>query len=353
MSDFVFAESFSRYKVASFSDSDLTANFFSRWTNGALGSNSSINGTGRNGACLSLSASEALFVTLPHSARWVTGFAYRIDGNPNASGQDVIYSINNNAQGMFNLRQNFDGTMGIYAGTGVIIDVTDRTLHRGRWYYIEVDVTLSGSPVASCTAELRINGHVEASGTASTAVTVTDLLSQTADANVHRFSPAQGPGIGNSYDDMYIKNFAGYFGDVRIVKLVPNGDGGGGTKQWTPNSGTVHYDRVNTTPVDLTKYVEDATAGHIDSWEWEDCPSFSGTIKAVNIGMLARKDDEGTKSFRIVVGPAGALAQSQDFYVSDVTPEYFETSYQVDPNTGITWTQAGFNATLFGVELRS
>ncbi len=150
---------------------------------------------------------------------------------------------------------------------------------------------------------------------------------------------------------MYIKNTAGYYGDIRIVALFPNGDGA--TLQWTPSTGVTHYLMVNTHPVDLTKYLKDLTPGDIDTWDWEDCPGFSGTIPAINISMDARKDDEGTKSFKIVVGNTGTEAESDEFFVSNLTPEYYEFGLELDPGTGLPWTQVGFNAKQFGVKLIS
>ena len=346
MSLVVFAESFSRYKVTDFGDTDLQANFYSRYTNGGLSNNfASINSNGRNGACISVGrGSGSFFKTLPHSSEWVTGFAYRIDG-AGAGGVDEFYSIGNNNTLLFSLRQAIDGTLVMYAGPNVIA-VTERALLKSRWYYIEVDVSFSGSTITT-TAELRINGHVEASGSASTAVNISSLLSGNAKGNVHTFSALGAVGGGNSFDDVYIKNASGYYGDIRVVALFPNGDAS--PTDWTTHGSGTHYLDVNTHPVDLTKWVESNTVNQVDMWDWEDCPGFSGTIKAINIGLLARKNDEGTRSFKILTGST----LSDEFFVSDVTPEYYEWALETDPATGLAWTQVGFNATQWGPKLIS
>lgn len=343
--DIVFADSFSRYKVTDFSDTALQANFFSRYTNGGLSNSfSSINSNGRNGACISLGRGGGnFFKTLKHSTEWVTGFAYRIDGAGSA-GVDEFYSISNNATVLFSMRQAIDGTLAMYAGNSPI-GVTERALIKGRWYYIECDVVFSGNPV-SVTAEVRVNGHIEMTGTGSSSVSTADLLSQNAKGNVHTFTGLGALGGGCSFDDLYIKNATGYYGDIRVVALFPNGDGS--ASDWTPTAGS-HYQSVNTHPADLTNYVAASVVGDIDKWDWEDCPGFSGTIKAVNISMLARKDDEGTKSFKTITG----TTVSDDFFVSDVTPEYYEWSLEDDPAAGPGWTQVGFNATQWGVKLIS
>lgn len=344
----LFADSFSRYKVATCSDPDLFGNMVSRYTSVNNGPGVQIISTGRNGQGLTLFAGNGISKTLPHSGRWVTGFAFRYNTTP---GNSFIYSAANNNAPLVNIDLNLDGTLSIRAGNSNTIAVSARTLFQDRWYYVELDAEFSGTTPITCTAELRVNGHVEASGSGSTSVNASSLLSGDATANYHTLAGTPGPGGNCSFDDLYIKGSAGYYGDIRIIALFPDGDGA--TLQWTPNSGVVHFDRVNTHPVDYTKYLYEVLAGNIDTWDWEDCPGFSGTIKAINLSALARKDDEGTKSFKIVVGNTGSEAESDEFFVSDVTPEYYEYSLDEDPATSLPWTQAGFNAKQFGVKLIS
>lgn len=352
-----FAESFTRYKLASFADADLFADLASRWTLVSGGGLGTIIANGRNGQALRLGFGSAVAKTLPHSGRWVVGRAYRLAASP--FGNDAIYQLSNNTNVLFTLRQNVDGTLSMHAGVGgdPVIGVSERALDKGIWYYIEVDITIGGGSPLTVSAELRINAHVEASGVHDAPYNASQNLSFPStggvDANYHQFSGTSGSGGsgGCDMDDLYIKNNSGYYGDVRIVLLVPNGDGG--VSDWTPDSGSTHYDRVNSYPVDLTKYLETPTANDIDTWDWQDCPGFSGTIKAVNISMFARKDDEGTKSFKIVVGSSGTDGASDEYFVSDALGERYEWGQETDPATGIGWTQAGFNATQWGVKLIS
>jgi hypothetical protein len=322
----LFKDSFERYDVGSVS-SALLLNMLSRYT--SVSGTLSIVSTGRTGQCARMNQAS-IGKVLPHSSRWVTGFAYRRN-NPTA-GDQSRYEIFNNDNQMCRLLEDSDGTLSIRAGNSNTIAVTDRSLNTGVWYYLELDVTLSGTTPITCTAELRINGHVEASGSGSTGFNAADNLSQDATGNYHVFSGLTGVGKSADFDDIYIKNEAGYEGDVRIRAAYPSGDGG--TLQWTPESGTDHFAMVDTHPVDLTKWLETATPNDIDLWTVV-LPSFSGSIVAVNISVLARKDDEGTKSFKIVVGPTGTDALSDEFFVSDVTPEYYEFSLKLDPTTGL------------------
>jgi hypothetical protein len=353
-----FADSFSRYKIAHFDDAALAANFNSRYTASNLGVAQEIDNTGRTGQCLRMhAAGQSFFKTLRHASRWVVGFAFRADATSGAS--ETIYALLNNNLGIFSLRHNADRTLSLWGGPfifyGAPFATSTRALLQGRWYFLEVDISVSGTPNLIVTAELRINGKVECSGTltvpdaSGSPVPLTALISQDATANVHLFNSWLGILQGYSLDDLYIKTGAGYYGDLRIRARYPNGDAT--PLDWTPDSGTVHFDRVNTHPVDLTKNLSDDVPTHVDLWEWEDC-GISGTIVGIDIGILARKDDEGTKSFKIKVGGSPG-AESDEHNVSDVNPEYYEYCLEIDPNTGVAYTPASFNAILAGAELIS
>lgn len=332
MSFVLFKDSFDRYDVGALnSGSALLDNFLSRYTQ-VTGTPSIISG-GRNGQAIQM-GNAGFGKALAHGSRWVIGFAYRLNQAP--TGDDAIYSLQNNANQLFRLFQDADGTLSLRtgAGAGASVGVTSRAINENRWYFIEVDMTVGGGTPVTMTAELRINGHVEASGSGSTGFNATDNLSQAADANFHLFNGIPGVSASCDFDDLYIKNEAGYEGDIRNTPVYPSGDGG--TLAWTPSTGVSHFAMVDTHPVDLTKWLETATPGNIDLWTFV-LPTFTGSIVAVNFSVLARKDDEGTKSFKIVCGPTGTDALSDEFFVSDVTPEYYEFSLKLDPTTGAAW----------------
>ena len=342
-----FAESFERYDLGTATPgSALLANLQSRYTQ--VSGVPEIVSAGRTGQAIKLN--NAVFgKTMAHSSVWVTGFAYQLVSTP--TGNSIVYSLTNNINQMASVYQDADGTLQLRSGNANVIGVTTRGLDVKKWYYIEISVTLSGSTPIQAAVEVRINGQVQASGSGTTGFNSTDNLSGDATGNFHQFSGIPGVGNGSYFDDLYIKNTVGYYGDVRIIALYPNGEGD--TLDWTPSTGTTHYTMVNSHPLDLTTWLDDKTPTDIDTWNWQDCPGFSGSIPAVNISMDARKDDEGTKSFKIVVGNTGSEAQSDEYFVGAVYPEYYEFGMELDPGTGLPWTQAGFNAKQFGVELIS
>jgi hypothetical protein len=344
MSFYLFKDSFKRYKVAVAGDAALTANLAQRYT---FARNCAVDTSGGQGPELQLGGAS-IGKTTPHSSRWVIGHRYRYSSSGLIN--SAIYQLFNNATDLFELYQNADGTLSIRTqNAGLALGTTNRSLFSGVRYMVEWDIALSGATPIIATAELRINGHVEASGSGSTGFNSSSLLSGAADANLHVFNGAGGgAGTGSWFKDLYIKNEAGYEGDIKNVPLYPASDGG--LSAWTPNSGTTHFSRVNTHPVDITKFLSGATPGDFDLWGLDALPAFSGTIVGINISVLAQKDDEGTKSFKIVVGTTGTDAQSDEFFVSSNNPEYYEFSLKTDPNTGLAWTQAAINALIVGVK---
>jgi len=351
MSDYLFKDSFKRYKVATSADADLLANMRQRYTSAA---GFAIDNTGGlSGSRVELFLQNgAIAKTTPHAARWVVGHRYRYLSTALSNGS--IYELFNNDVLLAILRQNVDGTLSMLTNNGATsLLVTDRSLFSNTRYMLEWDIQLTGGTPITCAVELRINGHVEGSGSASSGINASSLLSFPTtggvDANRHKFSAAAGgAGTGSWITDLYLKNYASYEGDIRNVPLYPASDGG--ILDWTPNSGSTHFDRVNTHPVDITKFLKTATPGDIDLWGFDSLPAFSGTILGLNISVLVQKDDEGTKSFKIVVGSTGTDAESDEFFVSTTNPEYYEFSLKLDPATGLAWTAAGVNALIAGVK---
>lgn len=336
MSFVLFKDSFDRYGVGGVSGA-IFDNMVARYT-AVSGSGLEIISGGRNGQALSIGVG-AISKTLEHSSRWVVGFAVKCLGI--ASGNGRMYTINNNTDVLFSLIHDEDGTLSMRAGTSPPENfaVSTRALHVDRTYYIEVDVELSGSSPIVCTAELRINGTVECSGSHNTAHNAADTLSGDATGNYHTWVNGMGGvGSGMVFDDLYVKNEAGYEGDIRAVDIYADGDGG--ILDWTPDSGSSHYTRVNTHPIDLTKFLESGTPGDIDLWTFT-LPTVTGDILGINISCYARKNDEGTKSFKIVFGTTGTDDESDEFFVSSVTGEYYEWSLKEDPSTSMPFASGG------------
>ena len=352
----VFVESFAIYGTPSTTINDLLA---PRWNNPQVASGGgSISATGGRlgNPCLNISFGSAISKTMSHQAHWIAGDGFKTNNIASAGGG--IFALSNNTQRLFQLNLNADGTLSLTGAnqSQVIFTTPSPIAFNGLWFQWEVDVTFSGTTNILCTAELKVNGVVQGSGSVSTGINKANLLSNSATANVFSLLSGMISAGGSVHDGaFYIHNTGGavpgYWGDIRILYVVPDGDTG--TAQWTPNSGAVHFDRVHELPKDNdTTYLADGTAGQQDIWTWQDLSPITGVIRTVQLSVAARKDDEGSKSFRTGVGALLAEAVSDTFAVND-SYIYYHFNWDLDPATGLAWTIANFNAKVFGIEVVS
>lgn len=343
-----FADSFSRYELGNtVSDPALLAQLTAYWTQSNF--RMDVISGGRNGQALEIFFGSVLFKTLGHASSWVIGIAFKINSG---NGGGLLFQLLNNSTSLFALGTNFDNTLVMYAGGngGPVIGVSDQAIHRNVWYYAEVVVSYSGSSNIQTTGKLYVNGDVWiAQNSTNSGVNVSSLVSGTVTTNVVYMEPGIVSAGSTSFDDIYFRSGTSTrFGDVKIVGIVPDGDTA--HSDWTPNSGSVHFSRVNEIPADYdTTYLSTATAGNLDIWDWQDIPSFTGTLQSVVISICARKDDEGSKAFQIVAGASGTDDVSEDFYVGD-NYVYHHTGWDEIPGGG-SWTRAAFNAEKWGVKV--
>jgi len=314
--------------------------------------------------------SGALSKTLTHKGGWTMGA--RIYFGQAGGSIQAASLINGFHAGtlLVTCQLNADGTFSIACGSNVAPGsgssggTSSFSAHAGRKYYVELQVTgiALGSNVA-VTATIRVNGVQVAQGTTNTGVSTTQLLLQT--ATINRWEIA-GPAATSShvFSDIYIVDSDGtvlvngvakatplstWMGDIKIQPIFPASDTA--TIQWTPSPGAAHWNMLNEVPPDEdTTYVKSSTVGQQDIYNWQSIPGFTGTIQGVVLSFRARKDDEGTKQFKQVVGAGGASQSSDTFSVGDEYI-YYHFAYDLDPATFALWTQAGFNGTPFGVNL--
>jgi hypothetical protein len=135
---------------------------------------------------------------------------------------------------------------------------------------------------------------------------------------------------------------ATWLGERRIDTLRPSADTA--QKDWTPDTGTDNYSRVNETPINGdTSYVTAATVGNKDRYALNDLPINPVTVAAVQALVVARKDDAVTRAIAPVIKSGATEAVGDDFGLASgygAALKIFET----DPNTSSAWTTSGVNA---------
>lgn len=342
MSDVLtFAESWTAFTTGTINGSPSnSAIFLARWTSNVNGQSTIL--TDSRGNYIEVQGGVSIFKTLSsHQGGFTCGFRVRL---PSITAIPLL-GFYNNAQALGTVSVNVDGTLtvsGQSAGSSVI-GTTNESLHVNKWYYIELSITLSGTSNINVAAILRVNGDQLISGNINTGVPNTNLPSQSTTLNRISLN-----GLAD-YRDIYVNAGGNTFdGDIKILAIRPDGDL---VSNWICSTGTTEFVLVNENFSDFdTTYVYQTATGSKAIWTWQNLPSFSGTIKGIQISIIARKDDEGSKSFEIVTGTSGTETSSPEFYLSDDYIAYFHCQDN-DPATGVPYTVVGFNAKDFGVNV--
>jgi len=314
-------------------------------------------GTGSRGnPALYIPFGDEISKTISHQATYTSGMRVKVSGSGANVGGGDLHTFLNNGIILATLRVNNDGTMLLYAGGSLsnIVALSTSALLQSTYYYIEWTFTLTGTTNINVAGQIWVNGISVASGNANSGVNNNTLISGTTTVNRSMLGAGVSTPGGAYFTDLYVNNGSGttnlsIFGDVEIEPLLPNADGG--TLQWTPLSGSTHYLMIDENPADGdASYNSDNTPGNYDIYGWQPIPTFTGTVKTVQIRWYARKDDEGTRTFRGNIGTTGTEETTTTYSLSD-SYLYYTQSFDTDPATSLAWTQANFNAKKFGIEL--
>jgi hypothetical protein len=226
------------------------------------------------------------------------------------------------------------------AGGSVI--ATGTTIVNAGWAYIELKAFVNG---ATSTVEVHVNGNVDI------ASTVVNLGS----ASVAQFAIQTGAAATTLFDDIYCADTSGaapnntFLGDVTVETEYPDSDGA--HIDFTPDSGTAHYARLNETiPDGDASYVASNTVGAHDSYGFGSSSAVAGDVHAVQVTAYARKNEAGGRKLALVARPgttdhdsAGIPLGNSYAFVSEIL--------ETNPDTAAAWTLAEINAAEFGVKV--
>lgn len=296
--------------------------------------------TGRNGRAWSV-PNAATYKNVANKQTLINGFAYYVTGT--IAGSNAIMSYKDAGTIQVDLVINTNGSISVRRNGVTVLGTTSAGLvHITTWHYIEWKVKIDNT-VGTV--------HVHLDGTEVLALTGQDTQ-QTANAYATTVN-FEYPGYGNYYDDFYLCDDAGslnndFLGDVKIETLYP--DGAGNSTQWTPSAGN-NYDCVNETiQNDDTDYVEESTVNDIDLYTYGALATSSGTVKATQANLIARKTDAGARQIREKTRTGGTNYSGATQTLSGGYIDYREIR-EVDPNTTVAWTIAGVNGAEYGVEV--
>lgn len=208
-----------------------------------------------------------------------------------------------------------------------------------QWNFLEFRATIASGTSGS--AEVLLNG-----------VSVVSITGTNTQASANAYANQLQINVTNAVvDDIYLYvgtagSVPSYKGDCAVKAFAPAADGT--YTQWTPNSGTAHFSRVNETPPDDdTSYNSTSTAGNRDSFTIPTVAS--GTVYAIQHVIRHRVDDAGAHTIQpfVRIGGVnydGASIASNASYVTST--QIAETS----PATSSAWTPTELNSAEFGVK---
>ena len=144
-------------------------------------------------------------------------------------------------------------------------------------------------------------------------------------------------------------------GRMKVRPLMPATDGT--YTSWTPNSGSVHYNRISEAQSDdNTTYNSTITAGNKDSYGIGALSGSPAQIHGVIITAIARKTDVNSKNYQVFSKSGATEIYSSDIgatltYSSSTTNGAAALLHTDDPNTGAQWIQVNLNAIEIGAKV--
>lgn len=328
-------------------DHYATADIAKKWTSQA--GSISIGSAGRrlSGQLHITNNTSSASKTLNANASWVIGFAFSASALP-GSAVHIAALLDNGSQ-QCELRLNPDGTLSVTrAGAAVTNGTSVVALSAGAYYYIEWKVTIADS-ISAGSCKVRINGV--------DVITVATGQDLKATANAYatqvRIGNATVTNLTADYDDLYVCDQSGstnndFLGDCRVDTQFPNADGA--TTNFVTSSGTTHYTLVDEAAPNSTDYVDSATVGDRDLYEFANLTALAtSAVYGVQVSTAAWKDDAGSRSIAVtarsastnVDGATQALSTSQLYHSS-----IFETD-----SASAAWTQSNVDAAQFGIKV--
>jgi hypothetical protein len=233
---------------------------------------------------------------------------------------------------------NPDGSLAVIRGV-TTLGTTVAVISAGVWAYVEVECVISATVgvfniYVNSVQVLALSGVNTKNQSAGTI----DQLTLFPGAN----TPNQ------LADDFYLTSVASKLGECRVETVRPSADTA--QKDWTPNSGTANFSRVNEATVDGdTSYVSSSTPGQIDLYDFTDLASAPATIHAVQTTIIARKDDAATRTVRSKVKSSSTTGNGATTALSTSFASIRDI-FVTDPNTSAAWTGLTFNAAQMGME---
>lgn len=325
----------------------------------------------RGNPALFLPFGAAICKTVSHQPTYTLGLRVSMSCVAGVGGGSSFIQLCNCAQPLCSLKIDSDGSVLVYGnnllGT-VIFTAPAGTFAAATQTYVEITATVTADHLGdmSVTAEAFVNAVSIGSGTTAIGRNISTLKSQTATFNQIFISSGVATNGQAFVSDLYLNNGLGPTNTGRLSLLPPNAiapyvivepiepNADTSPLNWTPKTPGPHFSQINEIPADgdaSYNFAPATPAGTIDNYRWQPIPSFAGTVQSVQLRYQARSTAPGPASYRSTVGPLGTEATGQKASLCSSYNYQGQQTFDLNPATGLPWTQPEFNAKAFGVEV--
>lgn len=309
----------------------------SRWLTGAVGSLSLVSGR-FGGQALRNSGAGSPSTAIKGAAiqEGSAGFAVQFQS---VSGLGSLFTLRDEADAVqITVAADSLGRLLVYRGTtsGAFLANTGIAMTVGVWYFLEVEFRIDNP---SGFIRLFLNGAelISFSGNTQGVVAANTM------GRIGFFSSS---GYSATVDDVYVSDTITRLGESRVDVLTPSEDIG---VAFIPNVAGNNFSRVNEPLVDGdTSYVRSSTVTAQDLYGLTDMAATPEKIHAVQIRMVARKDDAATRAVATLLKSGAAPVQVG-------TPLFLSSSYttrvdiyDTDPNTSAAWQKEAIDVLQIG-----
>jgi hypothetical protein len=278
---------------------------------------------------------------LPANATYTFGFHVQPQGGGSASCDVLLIQEGATVHGILNI--NFStGAVTISRNGSIPASATVAPFRQDVWRWVEVRYKVDNS---AGEWEVRVDG--------TTVIGPTSSL-DTNNAGAVGTISAYRLGAGLSQEAFYADNFyaasgsAGFQGEGRCVTDMPTADGG--LVAWAASAGN-DFACVDEIPQNGdTDYISSATSTDRDCFTFATF-GLTGTIKALVISAVARKDDAAARVLNPFQRRSSTNQDHADTWTLSTSYAKYEAISVLDPHTGSAYLDSNIDSTELGVEV--
>lgn len=251
----------------------------------------------------------------------------------------VLYSLRDSANNhLVAISLSTTGQILAHSGmaSGTLYGTSAAVITAGAYQHIEARFFVHAS---TGTIEVRVNGV--------TVLSLTGLVISSSLVGQVALNPRSGSASLCYLDDIFVWDDQGtenndFLGDRRVRTQFINGNTA--SAAWTAVGAATGYECIDeAAPDDETTYIE-ATGGTTPTseFEFEDLPAV-GAIAAIQTYVRARKTNAGVGNLQTSLVSGASVDAGTDRTITEVYTYYMDVS-ELDPATGVPWTQSAVNS---------